>query len=146
MLQTRLARYDKRDDEKIEEAISILTTTDWTVMEVGRYEINDDFNAQVLEYTTQDIEQSDFEIHHHRLDIHYIVEGEEIIEVSTDKPRETQYLEERDLAWVEKPQSYSRVRMSKGDMLIIGMNEPHRTNGVVASPVPVKKIVLKMKH
>lgn len=147
MLWINTRHFNLADYEKVRKAIVTLTTTDWKGAGVGRLEVAEDLFAQILSYQTEPIEHFQFEVHHQRLDIHYVLEGEEIIEVSTEHPRETGYVSERDLSYVELPQTYSRVVMHAKDMLIIGMDEPHRTNGMVGDmPSRVQKIVLKVRH
>lgn len=147
MLWLNTQHFDMRDYEKTRKAIATLSSIDWEKEKLGKREVDEDVFAQVLAYDTESIENFQFEVHHHRMDIHYVVEGEEIIEVSVEHPREVNYLSERDLAYVEKPKTYSQIVMHEGDMLIIGMDEPHRTNGVVGDEsARVKKVVLKMRH
>lgn len=147
MLWINADHADPNDYRRVTEALDILTGTDWTKIPLGRREINEHCRAQILGYQTEPIEDFDFEVHHHRLDIHYVVSGEEIIEVSMEQPCETEYLAERDLAHVELPRTYSRIVMHAGDVLVVGMDEPHRTNGVVGDePCEVLKVVLKMAH
>ncbi|MCI1634978.1 YhcH/YjgK/YiaL family protein [Bifidobacterium sp.] len=147
MLWTNVHHVDVDDYARLQQAIELLKHTDWSVPASRHIDLDEHCFAQLLEYKTQAIENIAFEVHHHRLDIHYIVEGEETIQVSMDHPKETEYLEERDLAHVEPPESCSSIVMRAGDALIIGMDEPHRTNGLVRGTASnVRKVVLKMKH
>ncbi|MCI1218534.1 YhcH/YjgK/YiaL family protein [Bifidobacterium crudilactis] len=147
MLWANVSTVDEKDYAKLLEAVRILRGTDWSGKPDKHIDVNESFFAQLLEYNTQPIEDVDFEIHHHRLDIHFIVSGQETIQVSQARPAEKTYLAERDLAFVEPPATFSSVVMHQGDVLIIGMDEPHRTNGLVNGEVSaVRKVVLKMKQ
>lgn len=147
MLWTNIRRFDADDYKKLQTVIQFLQTHDWSATPLGRLEVNEDFYAQVLSYDTEPIDSIEFEVHHHRLDIHFLVSGEEEIDVGVDEPIETRYLTERDLAYVQTPARFNRIHLKAGDALIIGMNEAHRTNGISGKlPVPVKKVVLKLKH
>lgn len=146
MLLTNVQHFDRRDYQTIEEAVNFLKSTDFSVMALGRHEINDQFYIQVLTYDTAPITEYEFEIHRHRFDIHYLVSGQELIQVSPNPSTATHYNPERDLETVKTPATYSSLVLNQGDMLMIGMNEPHRTNGLVEQTVPVKKVVLKMRY
>ncbi|KZL40142.1 beta-D-galactosidase [Secundilactobacillus collinoides] len=99
-----------------------------------------------MEYTTESIDNFQFEIHNKRLDLHYIVEGEERIDVSPDTSYTglAEYNSDRDIQYVQEPQNINQVLLHKGDFVLIGMHEPHRTNGFITKPSKVRKIVLKL--
>lgn len=147
MLWTNISNFSWQDYNKTQDAIQYLKSKNWTNIPDGRIDVNEDFYAQVLSYDTETIEQFDFEVHYERLDIHYLAAGTEVIEVSNEETDETEYIKERDLAYVKQPRFFNEVKLQQEDILIIGKKEPHRTNGSINSkPGHVKKVVLKMKY
>lgn len=147
MLFSNRNSLDQADYIQLKKAVTFLNETDLTQTPLGRsYEEGNSFYCQTLEYNTEAIESFDFEIHNQRLDLHYIVEGEERIDVSPDTNyvAATDYNEVRDIQYVTRPQNFNQIILHQGDFILIGMHEPHRTNGMVDQPTHVRKIVLKL--
>lgn len=145
MLLTNVNHFEFADYAKVQEAVDFVRDTDWSKVPLGRIDVNADFYVQVLSYETEDINHFDFEIHRRRLDIHAVIEGQETIEVSDQRRPALSYLQERDLAYVQKPDFWNSIVLHRGDLLIIGRDELHRTNGLVnGESNHVKKVVLKM--
>lgn len=147
MLFVNLDSFDTQDYTRVQEAVKFLKSTDLTTTPLGRsHQDGERFYVQTLEYDTEPIEHFDFEIHNKRLDLHYIVSGEERIDVSpnTHFVGITDYNSERDIQYVQEPQTFNQVLLHKGDFVLIGMHEPHRTNGLITAPTHVRKIVLKL--
>ncbi|KRM75074.1 YhcH/YjgK/YiaL family protein [Secundilactobacillus collinoides] len=147
MLFVNLNSFNNQDYERVKEATEFLKNTDLTATPLGRsHQDGERFYVQTLEYTTESIDNFQFEIHNKRLDLHYIVEGEERIDVSPDTSYTglAEYNSDRDIQYVQEPQNINQVLLHKGDFVLIGMHEPHRTNGFITKPSKVRKIVLKL--
>lgn len=147
MLFVNLNDFDPQDYERVKEAVNFLKNTDLTKTPLGRsHQDGERFYCQTLEYETEPITDFQFEIHNKRLDLHYLVEGEERIDVSPDTNFVpiTDYNEDRDIQYVKQPKNFNQVILHQGDFVLIGMHEPHRTNGLVDKPTHVRKIVLKL--
>ncbi len=148
MLFANLKYLNQSDYQKLQKAILFLNETDLTTTPLGRsHEEGTNFYCQTLEYATEDISDVAFEIHEKRLDLHYIVTGQEEIDISsnTDYGKLGSYDEKRDLQLVEIPTAFNKIILQAGDFVLIGMHEPHRTNGFVnQTPSRVRKIVLKL--
>ncbi|KRK88464.1 yhch yjgk yial family protein [Levilactobacillus koreensis JCM 16448] len=147
LLFVNLDSFDAQDYERVQEAVSFLKNTDLTATPLGRsHQDGDRFYVQTLEYETEPIEDFEFEIHNKRLDLHYIVEGEERIDVAPDTTYVgiSDYNDERDIQYVQRPTAFNQILLHKGDFVLIGMHEPHRTNGLIDQPTHVRKIVLKL--
>lgn len=147
MLFVNLASFNPEDYARLQEAVDFLKQTDLTATPLGRsHQDGDRFYVQTLEYETESIENFDFEIHEHRLDLHYVVSGEERIDVSpeTNFVGLSDYNADRDLQYVKRPATFNQVLLHQGDFVLIGMHEPHRTNGMITTPTHVRKIVLKL--
>ncbi|MGT2908119.1 YhcH/YjgK/YiaL family protein [Streptococcus dentiloxodontae] len=150
MLYSNVKDFNAADYAVLAKAFALLKSRDFTQEDDGRILVDEDTYIQVLSYQTQDIRQVPFERHHERLDIHYIAEGREIIAVSADSQIEpaSPYNAERDIEFLEEPKHINHIILEKGDFLLIGMDEPHKTNGWIEEghPENVKKIVLKVRR
>lgn len=147
MLYVNLNDFDQNDYQRLQEAVDFLKNTDLTKTPLGRsHQDGERFYCQTLEYETESIDNFEFEIHNKRLDLHYLVEGEERIDVSPDTNFVpiSEYNDERDIQYVKTPDSFNQVLLHQGDFVLIGMHEPHRTNGFINQPTHVRKIVLKL--
>lgn len=147
MLFVNLASFNQQDYQRLGEAVNFLKTTDLTKTPLGRsHQDGDRFYIQTLTYDTEPIENFNFEVHQQRLDLHYIVAGEERIDVTPDTTYTAlgAYNAERDLQYVQPPATFNQIILHQGDFILIGMHEPHRTNGLITSPTHVRKVVLKL--
>lgn len=147
MLFANLDNFNIKDYERLQEAVDFLKSTDLTQTPLGRSQQEDKtFYFQTLEYETEPITDFQFEIHNKRLDLHYIVEGEERIDISPDTNYQplNAYNKNRDIQYVKEPHRFNKMLLHQGDFILIGMHESHRTNGLINNPVHVRKIVLKL--
>ncbi len=147
MLLAKLTDFNSADYAKLTKAIDFLHSIDLTQTPLGRsHQKGSSFYVQTLTYDTQPITDFKFEIHQQRLDLHYVVEGTEEIDIASDTHPQLlgDYNDERDLQYVKEPDHYNKIILHAGDFVLIGMHEPHRTNGLVNQPTHVRKIVLKL--
>lgn len=111
-------------------------------LEKGRHELDDEIYVNVMEYETK--EEGIFESHHKVIDIHYIIEGEEKIEVAPEDQLEiTQtYLEDGDyLLGHAKGEAYT---LQKKQSMVVMPGEAHLPGLKVKEPVHVRKAVVKV--
>lgn len=149
MLVSNVNEFAKEDYEQIQAAIDYLKNNQLADIKVGRhYPDRKQFYVQCLEYETENIENFDFEIHRNRLDFHYVVSGEERIDVGVrgGVTPISEYNAQRDIQYVAEPTVFNQIVLHSGDFVLIGMDEPHRTNGEVDHTSSVKKLVLKLER
>lgn len=112
----------------------------------GKFDINGDaFFGIGLEYTTKEAAECLWEAHRKYLDIHYIIQGEEIIniaETNTMKPT-MEFDTENDYQLFEGEKQQSIV-LKQGDFLALYPNECHQTAVKINQQTDVKKIVFKI--
>lgn len=147
MLVSNVNEFVEEDYQQIQTAISYLRNNQLDEITVGRYYPDqENFYVQCLEYETEDIEKLDFEVHQNRFDLHYVVTGEERIDIGVRGGviPISEYDDKRDIQYVENPAVFNQIVLHAGDFVLIGMNEPHRTNGNVNNVSSVRKLVLKM--
>ena len=150
MLLSNLNRVDLADYSPIlQNVLKIFRKYDFKSSVEGRIVVDSNTYIQVLTYETKDITKDSFECHQKYMDVHYILEGKEIIDVSSEiySSFSDNYDEQRDIEYFDPPKGYNSVVLKAGDFLIIGLNELHRTNGRVSSESDlVKKIVVKIRR
>lgn len=112
----------------------------------GRFEISgNDFFGIGLEYETRDASECLWEAHRKYLDVHVILEGEELVQITQlDHTKETkEYDPEGDYALFEGEKEQV-IHLKKGTFLALYPNEVHRTAVSVSGVSSVKKIVFKL--
>ena len=132
---------------RIKAGLEYLGTTDFSVLDEGRYDIDrDNVFALVQEYETIPREEAKWECHQNYIDIQFIVEGTEQIGFGSTDNMEvmTEYNPEMDLAFLKGEGDYATL--TKG---FFGVYFPHDAHKPKVAPgnVPgqVKKVVVKIK-
>ncbi len=113
----------------------------------GRFEIDGDtFFGIGLEYETKSAEDCLWEAHRKYIDVHWILEGEEKVEVvDINQTKVTKaYDAEHDYALFNGV-AENVICMEKGQILVLYPNEVHKTSISVKDQNLVKKIVFKIK-
>ncbi len=112
----------------------------------GTYIIDGDaVKAVVITAETVPASESRMEIHRQYMDIHLMLEGEESFGYSSGFTMESEYDEEKDIAFgMGEDEVFHRVR--KGDFYIVWPEEAHRPLGRVAGiSQNVRKVICKVK-
>lgn len=132
---------------RIQAGLNYLAKTDFSVMEVGRYDIDgDNLFAFVQEYQTIPKEQCKWECHQKYIDIQFITEGIEQIGFANMNKMEvlTEYNPEKDITFLKGEGDYSTL--TKG---FFGIYFPHDAHEPKVAPGQVtgqvKKVVVKIK-
>ena len=74
------AQFDAATAKRLSRAMEWLGQTDMAALTPGRHDIDgDEIYANVMEVTTCAPAEKQFEAHHAYLDVHYVIEGEELI-------------------------------------------------------------------
>jgi YhcH/YjgK/YiaL family protein len=114
---------------------------------VGRVAIDgDNVYALVQSYQPTPAAERPFESHRAHIDIQYVVSGEEIIGFSPLNllTVTTPYTAEKDFALYAGPDDRP-LFLSPGDFTILFPQDGHKPGCLWRQPVPVKKIVVKIK-
>lgn len=98
------------------------------------------------EFTVKNIEDSNFENHKKFIDVHYILEGEEIVMIEDINHLEevTDYNSKEDYQLYKSHTAKNQVRLRKGDILILFPGEAHKTGGIIEEASTIKKVVYKI--
>lgn len=126
-------------------AIDYLLTHDLSNYELGRYEINGDkvfFFVQENELNQE--ENDEFEFHHRYLDLHFLLEGREIIQYGYEQTELRKvYDAEKDIGFNTCNQVYPLV-LDYRNFVAFLPEEAHHPNGFAGKGLTVKKCVVKV--
>lgn len=133
--------------EKITEALEYIEALDKSTLTPGIHEVNDEFYYNYLEYEAKEPTNTIYEAHKNYVDIQYIVEGQEHVDVSFEEYMEldTPYDVEKDIMFYKNPQKcFSRI-LGAGEYIIVLPHELHKPGQKVGENGNVKKIVGKIR-
>lgn len=131
-------------NERIAKGFQFLRTTDLDALASGKHDIEGDtIFALVQEYQTKPLNECKLESHKKYIDIQYVIQGEELMGVTT-KSNQTilEQNEEKDYTFYEG--TTSLVRVSKGMFTIFFPDDLHQPCVQSDSPSQVKKVVIKV--
>jgi len=139
--------YDKIENIERYTLLEGIKNFDIKNYQKGKFDIDGDvFFGIGLEYDTKNETECLWEAHRKYLDIHLILEGEEIINISeTSTMKQTMEFDyENDYQLFEGKKQQS-VRLRKGEFLALYPDECHQTAVKIEGVSSVKKIVFKIK-
>ncbi len=133
--------------ERIKEAIKYIENMNFDEIEQGKIVVNDDFFVLAQSYDTKLPEQVRFEAHKKYVDIQYIVEGRELIEIAprsileVDEP----YSEEKDIAFYKPLEQAATVVLTQGGYVVLYPEDAHRPSICAGEITTNKKLVGKVR-
>jgi YhcH/YjgK/YiaL family protein len=131
--------------KRLVKGFEFITTTDLTLLEPGRYQIdNDAIFAIVQEYDTKEEKDCVLEGHHKYIDIQYVISGVELMGFT---PLTNQVAVDENL---EKDYTFytgetSMLRVEEGMFTLFFPEDLHRTGVKAEQFSKVKKVVVKVK-
>lgn len=133
--------------EKISEALDYIKNLDKDSLTQGKHEVNDEFFYNYMEYEAKEPTNTIYEAHKNYVDIQYIVEGQEHVDVSFEEYMEldTPYDSEKDIMFFKNPKTYFSRILGPGEYVIVLPHELHKPGQKVGENGNVKKIVGKVK-
>lgn len=132
---------------EFKKAYEFLKRDDLNELPVGSIKIDENITAYVQEYITSDRKDLDFETHEKNIDIQYMVNGQEIIEVCNRDLLEvkTSYDVEKDIQYYAEPnEGYTSLILNPGDIAILMIEDAHKPRCRAINREFVKKIVIKI--
>ena len=131
---------------RVYDALKFLSETDFSKIELGRYELDGDNIFYMVQSYDTDPDKTISEAHKKYIDIQYMVEGEEIIgvaDISSEKEL-TEAKEENDV-WFYNCKT-EPLTLSAGKYMVLYPNDLHcpgvATNGTALT---CRKVVVKVK-
>lgn len=140
----RLDRFGPLDPA-VRRSLEYARSHDLATLEKGRHEADGGglyFN--VLEYATAPSEEKTFEAHRDYIDVHYMIRGEERIEVAfVSRMERGEYQPEGDYLAVAGTAA-ACVTLREGDFLVCYPEDGHKPGVQADAPMAVKKAVFKV--
>jgi YhcH/YjgK/YiaL family protein len=115
----------------------------------GRYEIldNGDLFALVQSYQPVLPNLKQYESHRQYADIQYLCSGKEVIQYAPvhNLIPATDYYPERDCALYHDPAEGIALYLGPGDFAVFFPSDGHKPGCILGTPLPIKKVVLKVR-
>jgi len=126
---------------------SILKSGEFRDLAPGKHEVDgDNLFFMINQYETRDAETVRFEAHRKYIDLQYVFEGQELMGVSSaEYATETvPYSSDNDIVFYEVSKA-EHFKATPSEFLLFFPVELHQPGVRVTEPVPVKKVVFKIK-
>lgn len=133
--------------ERIDRAINYVSNVDVKNTPIGRYEIDENSYYIIQEYTTKNEIECRLESHRKYVDIQWIIEGEEEIDTRDIAALkvEQEYDEDNDVMFWKKTSRMQRVILRSNSYIILYPTDGHMPCVAVDKPMPIRKVVIKVK-
>ena len=144
------AQFGEACAARIAKALAWVASTDMHALEPGRHDIDGDaLFVNCMTVTTSLPASKSFEAHRRYLDIHYVIEGEELIGVAPvgECPELQAYNETDDYALYGDPADAARVTwvyLKEGELCMTPPADAHKPACPPSEPALLKKICIKV--
>ena len=134
-------------NEKINESIAVIEGLDKNNLELGKHVVNEDFFYLVQEYETKAPETARHEAHEKYVDIQYMIQGKEQIDIAPAEKMEVEepYNADRDVVFFKEPEQATHVVLTDGGYAVLYPADSHKPGLRVGEPAKVRKIVGKVR-
>src|SRR4051812_22135303 len=133
--------------KNIGKAFEYLRITNLDKIAPGKYSIdNDEVFAIVQEYKTMDTTHEEMESHRKYIDVQYMIKGEELVghELYKGQAPSKEYDADADfMLYPDTPSFFTKMEM--GTFMVFFPTDMHMPCIKVNEPIPVKKVVVKVK-
>ena len=133
--------------KKFRIAFDFLKREDLAQLPVGWIELGEGVKASVQEYDSFPWDANRFETHEKYFDVQYVVSGMEYCGVCKREELGSvavPYDEANDIEFYDEPSNCGRVFLNAGDFIVLAPEDAHKPRCAVDSPIPIKKIVVKV--
>jgi YhcH/YjgK/YiaL family protein len=131
---------------KIKVALEYLHNTDFSVMQKGRYDVmGNDVFALVVESSTSPFgAENEWESHIEYIDVHFVVEGVEVIGYANIKDLNLTTVCEGEDGILYTGEG-NHIKLTKGMFLFVGPEDGHMPLLCDKAPGELKKVVMKIR-
>lgn len=125
---------------------NILQKMDLFNLPVGKYNLTDGIFFVIENYDTKFRNNLAYESHYKYIDIHYMLEGREIITIASIKncKKITEYDYNKDIIFYENNLEGIDYLLTSGNFLLLYPQDAHIPSICVNNPEKIKKIVFKI--
>lgn len=144
------ALFDDKTAARVAKAIAWLRATDMAALEPGRHDIEgDEIFANVMAIQSVPASQKSYEAHRSYLDIHYVIEGEELIGTAPvgECPALQEFSEADDFCLYGDPADAARVTwtlLRAGELCVTPPADAHKPACCAGEPAPLRKACVKV--
>lgn len=133
-------------EQAVQACFEYAKTHDLRAMEKGSHPIQgDDLFVNLVEYTTTDADKRFWEAHRQYLDLHFMLQGEEQIDLNFIENLEQGEFVPKDDFLPLQGEKNSQVVLREGDFLLCFPHDAHRTAVAVQQPCAIRKAIFKIK-
>lgn len=133
-------------EKGIQECFEYAKTNDLLAFEKGSHEIDKErLFVNIVEYETTDADKRFWEAHKNYLDVHFMLQGEEQIDLNFIQNMELKEFVEKDDFLPMKGEKNASVVLHNGDFLVCYPSDGHRTAVAVKEPSKIKKAIFKVR-
>ena len=132
--------------QRVQKCQEFIQNHDMAQLEKGRHEIdNENVYVNVIEYQSADAQSRMWEGHRDYIDIHYMISGEEILQVSHKESMYVGEYADEDDFYPAQGNPQIQYMLKKGDMCLCVPNEIHKTGVILGESQEIMKAVFKIK-
>lgn len=132
-------------NEKLQACVHYAKNHTLVDYELGRHEVQDGIFVNIVSYETKERSECFYEAHRAYIDVHLMLQGEEIIDINDiDAMRQEAFKEEEDFLPLFGERKLE-VHMCKDDVLICFPHDAHQTAVYIDEPKHIKKAIFKVK-
>ncbi|MWV43886.1 DUF386 family protein [Paenibacillus sp. HJL G12] len=133
----------------LRKAVDFLQDTDFGLLEEGKYSIwGQDMFAIISRIQTKPASMQSAEKHECFLDIHYVIEGEELIgwQLQNEQTAPSESNPEEDYSLYTELEQESMIRLTQGMYTVLLPEDIHRPGLTETEPSEVRKVVIKINR
>lgn len=132
--------------KELDMCMDFIRHNDMNSLKNGSYIIDgDNVYVNIVEYNTKLASEGQWEAHKKYLDLHYVISGQEIIQVSSLSSMVVlEYVEEEDYV-KNSGDAESDVHMKANSLLLLFPEDAHKTAVIIDKSEKVKKAIFKIK-
>ena len=131
--------------EGLKKGLLLIQETDFTKLEPGKYEIDENLFYTVSDYETAHQSEKRWEAHIKFMDIQYVVSGYEGFGLGKtgNMEKDGEYIAEKDLQFLKGEGFFAKVEA--GDFCVLFPDDAHKPAVIADKPVNVRKVLVKIR-
>lgn len=111
----------------------------------GNYKLENRLSVNYFSYSSNERIERDWEMHQNHIDVHVVLEGEEMIDLSDGKNMTTISFDETNDCYIQEGIIENSIKLEVGDILILYPGESHKTGIKIKDSKSITKLVYKIE-